>query len=242
MKCYPKRRIGWEFPMRYLRAKHIRKALRQFQFLCGIKPPYKVLLDGNFIAMCLKMHVDIAERVPKFLQTDKCNYFVTRAVLDELKKVAEMDKEMLTAWETAKKFEVLNGKQGDDATASIVAAVGDRNARKYIVATQETELRATLRKVPGVPLIYLNRSVLVFEDMSEATLRISRKDDHLKMTKLNENEKRKLDALEEDKPLDPPVKKPRLQKKAKGPNPLSMKKATKPKKVRASKKKKQSQD
>lgn len=28
--------------MRYLRAKGIRKALRQFHFLCGIKPPYKV--------------------------------------------------------------------------------------------------------------------------------------------------------------------------------------------------------
>ncbi|RHY87290.1 hypothetical protein DYB37_004956 [Aphanomyces astaci] len=226
--------------MRYLRAKHIRKSLRQFQFLCGIKPPYKVLLDGNFIAMCIKMHVDIAVRLPSFLQTDKCTYFVTRAVLDELKLLSD-DADMRAAWEAASAFEVVEGGSDDDdstdVTSSMVAAVGARNDKKFIVATQETELRGRLRRVPGVPLIYLNRSVLVFEDMSEATLRISRKDDHAKETKLNDSEKRKLEAVASSAPNEAPEKKARLVKRAKGPNPLSMKKATKPKKVRAPKRK-----
>ncbi|KAF0699345.1 Aste57867_10061 [Aphanomyces stellatus] len=222
--------------MRYLRAKHIRKALRQFQFLCGIKPPYKVLLDGNFIAMCIKMHVDIAVRVPKFLQTDKCTYFVTRAVLDELKLLSDADGDMLAAYESARKFEVVESKT-DDVTQAMLAAVGDRNDKKYIVATQETELRAQLRRVPGVPLIYLNRSVLVFEDMSEATLKISRKDDLVKMAKLNDHEKRKLDSITDRVVETQPEKKARLVKRAKGPNPLSVKKGAKPKKVRAPKKK-----
>ncbi|OQR85354.1 rRNA-processing protein [Achlya hypogyna] len=224
--------------MRYLRSKHIRKALRQFQFLCGIKPPYKVLLDGNFIAMCLKMNVDIATRVPKFLQTDKCIFMVTAAAVNELKVLGAADKDMLAAWNLAKTFQTVDGS-GDDVTAAMLAAVGERNERKYIVATQETELRAALRRVPGVPLIYLNRSVLVFEDMSEATLRISRKEDHLKMTKLNAGEESKLQAVlkaEVRTPEDSGVK-ARLHKKAKAPNPLSMKKSSKPKKVRTKKKK-----
>ncbi|ETV90375.1 hypothetical protein H310_14829 [Aphanomyces invadans] len=224
--------------MRYLRAKHIRKALRQFQFLCGIKPPYKVLLDGNFIAMCIKMHVDIAVRLPTFLQTNNCTYFVTRAVLDELKLLSD-NADMRAAWEAASSFEVVEGDPDatNDATNSMLAAIGSRNDRKFIVATQETELRSQLRRVPGVPLIYLNRSVLVFEDMSEATLRISRKDDHAKAAKLNAGEKRKLEAVASSTVREAPEKKSRLVKRAKGPNPLSVKKATKPKKVRAPKKK-----
>ncbi|POM77769.1 RRNA-processing protein, partial [Phytophthora palmivora] len=91
--------------MRYLRAKGIRKALRQFHFLCGIKPPYKVLLDGNFIAMCMQMKVDVHERVPKYLQVKphECEFYVPRAALEELKMLGEATKE---AYELAKSFKV----------------------------------------------------------------------------------------------------------------------------------------
>ncbi|OQS05519.1 rRNA-processing protein [Thraustotheca clavata] len=224
--------------MRYLRSKHIRKALRQFQFLCGIKPPYKVLLDGNFIAMCIKMNVDIATRVPKFLQTDKCHFIVTQAALEELKLLSSSDTAMMQAWTLAKTFQTVDLKE-DNVTNATLNAVGERNDRKYIVATQETELRSALRRVPGVPLIYLNRSVLVFEDMSEATLKISRKEDHIKMSKLNNDEAKQLQTvLDENKPTAKATTiKPRMPKKAKGPNPLAVKKSSKPKKMRTKKKK-----
>ncbi|KDO34305.1 hypothetical protein SPRG_22081 [Saprolegnia parasitica CBS 223.65] len=223
--------------MRYLRSKHIRKALRQFQFLCGIKPPYKVLLDGNFIAMCIKMNVDIATRVPKFLQTDKCHFFVTSAAIAELSLLSSSDKDMLAAHTLAKTFQTVDGPSNKSVTDAMLSAIGDRNDRKYIVATQETELRSALRRVPGVPLIYLNRSVLVFEDMSDATLKISRKDDHAKMTKLNPDEASTLEAVRAESRITAHIddgSKPRAPKKAKAPNPLSMKKSTK-KKVRTKK-------
>lgn len=225
--------------MRILRTKAIRKALRQFHFLCGIKAPYRVLLDGNFLAMCVQMKVDVRERVPKLLQVKPrdCELLVPRAALRELELLGDAMREAL---QVARQLQVVeHGELGDEAdvTKVVSALVGDRNERKFVVCTQEVELRKVLRAVPGVPLIYLNRSVLVFEEISRATLAIVRSEEKAKAAKLDENEKRKLDAVaasaaSDDDDLQPSRKKHR----AKGPNPLSMKKATK-KKVRAKKKK-----
>ncbi|KAE8891115.1 hypothetical protein PF005_g9206 [Phytophthora fragariae] len=227
--------------MRYLRAKSIRKALRQFHFLCGIKPPYKVLLDGNFIAMCVQMKVDVRERVPKFLQVKphECELFVPRAALEELKMLGETTKE---AYELAQSFKVAEAYDQPEADAVDVSKVvqsiiGDKNDRKFVVCTQEVELRKALRLVPGVPLIYLNRSVLVFEEISRATLAIVRQEEKANMAKLDVNEKRKLEQMQEGEDGQDHEDKQRLAKKrAKGPNPLSVKKPIK-KKVRAKKKK-----
>ncbi|EEY59702.1 rRNA-processing protein, putative [Phytophthora infestans T30-4] len=230
--------------MRYLRAKGIRKALRQFHFLCGIKPPYKVLLDGNFIAMCLQMKVDVHERVPKYLQVKphECEFYVPRAALDELKTLGEATKE---AYDLAKSFKVAeayNQSEADkqetvDVSKYIQNIIGEKNERKFVVCTQEVELRKALRLVPGVPLLYLNRSVLVFEEISRATLAIVRQEEKANMAKLDVNEKRKLEQMQEGESGESQEEQQRLQKKrAKGPNPLAVKKSTK-KKVRSKKKK-----
>lgn len=47
----------------------------------------------------------------------------------------------------------------------------NQNKHRYLVATQKTKLRARLRKIPAVPLIYLSRSVMVMEPMSPATVK-----------------------------------------------------------------------
>ncbi|KAI9921272.1 hypothetical protein PsorP6_000691 [Peronosclerospora sorghi] len=231
--------------MRYLRTKGIRKALRQFHFLCGIKAPYKVLLDGNFIVMCIKMKVNVYERVPKHLQVkaDDCVFYVPRAALDELQLLNETTKE---AYEMAKSFKLVescskveeNGsdKVVEDVAKAIQSIIGDKNERKFVVCTQDVNLRKALRLVPGVPLMYLNRSVVVFEEISRATLAIVRHEDRTQhVAKLNVNEKRKLEQVEVGEERDVCQERKRLQKKrAKGPNPLSVKKPTH-KKIRAKK-------
>ncbi|CAH0476661.1 unnamed protein product [Peronospora belbahrii] len=233
--------------MRYLRAKGIRKALRQFHFLCGLKAPYKVLLDGNFIAMCIQMKVDVHERVSKYLQVKpyECEFYVPRAALEELAILGEATKE---AYKLAKSFKVAetydqSEKKDEedkpvDVSMAIQKIIGDKNDRKFVVCTQEVELRKALRLVPGVPLMYLNRSVLVFEEISHATLAIVRQEEKANMAKLDVNEKRKLEQMQDDEESeDEHAENLRLQKRrAKGPNPLSVKRPTN-KKVRSKKKK-----
>jgi U3 small nucleolar RNA-associated protein 23 len=43
------------------------------------------------------------------------------------------------------------------------------NKHRYIVASQESNVRAHLRRIPGVPLLYINRSVMIMEPMANAT-------------------------------------------------------------------------
>jgi U3 small nucleolar RNA-associated protein 23 len=46
------------------------------------------------------------------------------------------------------------------------------NKHRYCVASQEQEVRSAMRKVQGVPLIYVSRSVMILEPMAEATRRV----------------------------------------------------------------------
>lgn len=39
--------------------------------------------------------------------------------------------------------------------------VGKTNKHRYVVATQDPEVRAKMRSIPGVPLIYISRSVMI---------------------------------------------------------------------------------
>jgi U3 small nucleolar RNA-associated protein 23 len=87
------------------------------------------------------------------------------------------------------------------------------NKHRYCIATQDQSLRSSLRKIPGVPLIYIKNSVLIFEPASDAT-----KDT------VKQLEREKLQPLSFETSLaqtiTPPEKKKR---KNKNPNPLSVK-------------------
>lgn len=49
-------------------------------------------------------------------------------------------------------------------------AAGTDNKNRYVIATQSLELRKKLRTVPGLPIIYINRSVVLLEAPSGETL------------------------------------------------------------------------
>ncbi|OJT11822.1 rRNA-processing protein utp23 [Trametes pubescens] len=101
---------------------------------------------------------------------------------------------------------------GDECVASVV---GETNKHRYVIATQSQELRQKLRSIPGVPVVHMNRSVMILEPPSDATLRVK--------------------ALAEEKALHPsapeaatlpttaPEERPKKKKGPKGPNPLSVK-------------------
>jgi U3 small nucleolar RNA-associated protein 23 len=47
---------------------------------------------------------------------------------------------------------------------------GDTNKHRYVIASQSQPLRAKLRSIPAVPIVHINRSVIILEPPSEATL------------------------------------------------------------------------
>ena len=42
------------------------------------------------------------------------------------------------------------------------------NKHRYVIATQEPKVREHMRKIPGVPLVYINKSVMILEPMASA--------------------------------------------------------------------------
>lgn len=122
------------------------------------------------------------------------------------------------------------------------------NRNRYVVASQEEEVRRFCRGVRGVPLIYVKRSVMVLEPMAERTVGVKegmerekfrtglrgkpgkrkREPEHEQAGEVPEHEKDEL-VDGEDKENDERPAKKRKARGPKGPNPLSMKKAKKEK-------------
>jgi len=217
--------------MRILRAKNIRKQLRFYRINYGIHPPYKVLLDGNFIFACLKVKMDVKDRLVKLLQEERCSLFVPRAVLEELQTLG-------ASFEHCYEFAMKLEHPLDDALSESISAseaiekiIGDCNSGKYLVASQDEQLWAKLRKVPGVPVVHAQRALLVLAPPSAATAAAAARALNKQGT-LNQNEKEIVKSIKAhqakkrkmEQASEPKV---RLKKKAKGPNPLSMKKKKK---------------
>jgi U3 small nucleolar RNA-associated protein 23 len=115
------------------------------------------------------------------------------------------------------------------------------NSHRYIVAAQEPEIRDEMRSIPGVPLIYITRSIILLEPMSGLSTDIRERAEGEKFRGgIRETRKRKRDT-QEDTLVGEEVpgqarqhqKGPQVQKKRKwakgpkGPNPLSVKKPRK---------------
>ncbi|EKG22041.1 hypothetical protein MPH_00632 [Macrophomina phaseolina MS6] len=115
------------------------------------------------------------------------------------------------------------------------------NKHRYVVASQEQKVRSYLRQIPGVPLIYINRSVMIMEPMAGATEDVRDKAESEKFrTGLKTRPaaaatapKRKRDDDEDGGSggeNEAAATKPEPKKKRKGPkapNPLSVKKPKK---------------
>lgn len=69
-------------------------------------------------------------------------------------------------------------------TECILSVVDPKRSRKnkhrYVVASQISQLRHAMRSIPGVPMIYLKRSVMIMEPMAGATEEVKARDEEAK--------------------------------------------------------------
>lgn len=109
------------------------------------------------------------------------------------------------------------------------------NKNRYAVASQSQQVRSNMREIPGVPLVYVKKSVMILEPMASKTADFRAS---LEKSKLRagirprqagvagqETVKRKRDDEEETAEVMPAPVKKRVKTGVKGPNPLSVKRA-----------------
>jgi U3 small nucleolar RNA-associated protein 23 len=136
-----------------------------------------------------------------------------------------------------------------ECLSSVVDPKGSKtNKHRYVVASQQVDVRKAMRAVMGVPLVYINRSVMIMEPMAGATVQNRDREEREKFRaglkggrgSGSQGMKRKRDEDDNDggRPSDlqnnesiageAAAKKKRTHGKGpKGPNPLSVKKSKK---------------
>jgi U3 small nucleolar RNA-associated protein 23 len=128
-----------------------------------------------------------------------------------------------------------------DCISAVVDPKGSKtNKHRYVIASQDQEVRKAMRGVLGVPLIYINRSVMIMEPMAEASAESrergekSKFRDGLKRGSGSLAGKRKREDGADDggnkEGADNNGETPKKKKKfggPKGPNPLAVKKSKK---------------
>jgi U3 small nucleolar RNA-associated protein 23 len=122
-----------------------------------------------------------------------------------------------------------------DCFASVVDPKGSKtNKHRYVVASQELDVRKAMRGILGTPLVYINRSVMIMEPMAGATVENRAREERVKfragLKRASGSLKRKREYGEEKAEVesfgDRPKKK-RSTNGPKGPNPLAVKKPKK---------------
>jgi U3 small nucleolar RNA-associated protein 24 len=154
-----------------------------FQHNTALGPPYHVLLDTNFINKSFQNKLDILPALMDCLYA-KCQHrsyfiqrlilylvvgipYVTDCVMAELEKLGPKYRLALRLAKDATVMQRLPcahpGTYADDCLVERV-----QTHRCYIVATNDKDLKGRLRKIPGVPILYVGNHKYAIERLPEA--------------------------------------------------------------------------
>ncbi|KAL7423853.1 Oxysterol-binding protein OBPa [Cryptotrichosporon argae] len=127
-------------------------------------PPYRVLVDTNFINFSIQNKVELVQGMMDCLMA-KCIPTITDCVLAELEKLGPKYRLALRIAKDPR-FDRLHcdhgGTYADDCLVHRVTV-----HKCYIVATCDRDLRRRLRKVPGVPLMYVKKHRYEIERLAD---------------------------------------------------------------------------
>ncbi|KAL8484089.1 hypothetical protein ACS0TY_026692 [Phlomoides rotata] len=138
-----------------------------FKHNTALGPPYQVLVDTNFINFSIQNKLDLEKGMMDCLYA-KCTPCITDCVMAELEKLGQKYRVALRIAKDPR-FERLpcshKGTYADDCLVDRVTQF-----KCYIVATCDRDLKRRIRKVPGVPIMYITKHRYSIERLPEATI------------------------------------------------------------------------
>ncbi|PRW50990.1 rRNA-processing UTP23-like protein [Chlorella sorokiniana] len=217
--------------MRRKKHKHTRRALRFYRITHGFRPPYKVLLDGNFVHALDQMKKGESKDLIGRLLGDAVKCYTTPCVQAELKKLG---KDFSAARQLLKRYPLHKCGHEDKCSAAdcLKAQLGDKNGEHFFVATQDRALQRACMAVPGGAVLFASVNGVHLETPSELQKQAAKQEERRHMAP-SETELKSA-ALAEVAAAQQQRARPQLRrKKAKGPNPLAVQKPKKVKKAQA---------
>ena len=207
--------------MKGKRLKRSRKYLQNiYATYFSFRPPYQILLDSAFCQQALRLKLHPKESLDAILGGNS-KLMITGCSLKKVEETAT-DEGVLYL---AKRFEHRNCRHSKplDERECFLDLLRPDNPHHYAVVTQSPEARASLRSIPGVPILFINRDILVMEDPSQKTLdtvkRLEKKSKSIPEVELK--------AIKLVAPVEKKKRPAKRRRNVKGPNPLSVKKPKK---------------
>ncbi|KAI8422475.1 hypothetical protein MSG28_006298, partial [Choristoneura fumiferana] len=136
-----------------------------FQYNTQLGPPYHILIDTNFINFSIKNKLDIVQNMMDCLYA-KCIPYITDCVLGELEKLGRKYRVALRIIKDPRFERLACLHKGTYADDCIVQRVTQH--KSYIVATNDKDLKRRIRKIPGVPIMYVADHKYTIERMPDA--------------------------------------------------------------------------
>ncbi|KAK2582628.1 hypothetical protein KPH14_004910 [Odynerus spinipes] len=215
--------------MKTSRHKKARKYLAFYINNFKFRQPYQVLIDGTFAFAALENKFNIQEQLPKYFQAET-KLLTTPCIILETEKLGSFNKAVTGAMQIIKQYAIHkcgHEKQPITGSKCLRSMIAKNNPSRYIIATQDRELQERLRKIPGVPLMYLHGKAPTLETPSEASQKYA--ENARKKLGMSAWEKENMQALKKEAGLLNEAEPKRKKRKKSGPNPLScLKKKKKP--------------
>lgn len=126
----------------------------------AIKPPYKVILDTNFINDSIRRKLNLEEALSECLDAN-VELFVPECVIAELEKLGRIYRVAITTIKNLRVTELKCLHKGTYADNCILDRVTEFKC--YIVATSDTNLRQRIKKKTGVPIVFFRGHKCVVE-------------------------------------------------------------------------------
>ncbi|KAJ3364609.1 hypothetical protein HDU91_002497 [Kappamyces sp. JEL0680] len=138
-----------------------------FQHNEALVPPYQVIVDTNFINFSIQNKLEMVKAMMDCLYA-KCIPCITDCVMAELEKMGEKYRIALRVARDPRFERLPCSHKGTYADDCIVNRIMQH--RCYIVATCDRDLKRRIRKVPGVPIMYISSRKYAIERLPEAPL------------------------------------------------------------------------
>uniref|UniRef100_A0A6G5ABL3 rRNA-processing protein FCF1 homolog n=1 Tax=Rhipicephalus microplus TaxID=6941 RepID=A0A6G5ABL3_RHIMP len=136
-----------------------------FKYNTQLGPPFRILIDTNFINFAIKNKLDVIQSMMDCLYA-KCIPYVTDCVIGELEKLGSKYRVALRIAKDPRFVRLPCMHRGTYADDCLVERVTQHKC--YIVATCDKDLKRRIRKVPGVPIMYIYQRRFSIERMPDA--------------------------------------------------------------------------
>lgn len=152
--------------MRGKRSKAYRKLLKQFELAFGFRQPYQVLVDADLVSDAHRFAMDLPQYLSNTLHGE-VKVLITQCSMRHLyarNKEPGVDRIIDKAKDYERRRCGHHPESHPEPCSTLEclgSVVGPTNKHRYVVASQDLDVRSRMRGIPGVPLIYINRSVMI---------------------------------------------------------------------------------